>query len=314
MAVTAFCSAPHLHKPLAYSFSIDGQTKESGTPKPQKKPVSSTVVGEIKANGTAEQKQDAAEKPESWGSKFWCEINASDWFIGLFTLFLAIATYFLWRETERLAGGADDQADKMAASIKEAARAATAMEGVAISMASNAAVVKTSVEIQRELTDRNKLVTELQSRAYLDVTFESVTSQNVTTGFRYEPRMSIVNQGLTPAYKVKFRAACDLLIFPLDPNFTFPLPLQYSESTSVIGPRLNRILSGVAPRLFLPLEEQQLRIGTNQRLYIWGDVLYEDAFKIQRTVRFAKSFVWLGDPSPTQPIMSYDAPRHTDSD
>jgi len=55
---------------------------------------------------------EQAYKRTSWALKFWCDVNASDFAVGLFTLFLVIATYFLWCETERVARGDDDQADK----------------------------------------------------------------------------------------------------------------------------------------------------------------------------------------------------------
>jgi hypothetical protein len=111
------------------------------------------------------------------------------------------------------------------------------MERVAKAMAQNAESVKTSVAMQREIADRQKLVTELQSRAYLSIVLVGVVPQNSDTGYRYEPRLGIVNNGSTPAYDVSFRASSDLCHFPLPPDFAFPLPEAIpSRSISVIGP------------------------------------------------------------------------------
>ncbi|HEY1710275.1 MAG TPA: hypothetical protein VGG10_18540, partial [Rhizomicrobium sp.] len=53
---------------------------------------------------------------EQWIKRFGCEINGADYLLALFTIILAISTILLWRETERLARGAEDsqrQLEKM---------------------------------------------------------------------------------------------------------------------------------------------------------------------------------------------------------
>lgn len=101
------------------------------------------------------------------------------------TLMVAAFTFTLWRATKRLWRSAEDQltefrrslntaethAGHMAASVAQAALAATAMQSVAESAAANTVVVKTVSETNRAIADRQKVVTELQSRAYITVLF-----------------------------------------------------------------------------------------------------------------------------------------------
>lgn len=183
------------------------------------------------------------------------------------------------------------------------------MEGVATSMSTNAESVKTSVAISREIADRQKLVTELTSRAYLSVLFSAMVPQNLQTRVRYEPRMTILNNGQTPAYNVNFRIAADVMPFPLRPGFEFPLPPATNNINS-LGPHLTKIISAVVPRLYAPLEVQQITDGVNQRIYVWGIVTYIDAFKIERSVEFCQSFAWLADGN----VMSFDTTEHNRAD
>jgi hypothetical protein len=247
---------------------------------------------------------------QSWTHSFFCDVKVSDYFIALFTLVLAIVTYFLWRETERLAKEADDQSNKMRASIDEAAKSAKAMESVAKSMASNAESVKESLATNKQIAERQKLITELQSRAYLSVTFLGLVPQDATTGIRFEPRVNLVNLGNTPAYNVRFTVVADVLPFPIRDDFTYQLPTTLTSPTT-LGPRLEKVITAVVPKMYPPIEEQQIRNGAGQRIVIWGRVEYEDAFKIKRTLKFAQACFFLLD---GKTAMSTDAPRHNEAD
>lgn len=48
---------------------------------------------------------------EQWIKRFACNVNGADYVLAWFTIFLAISTFYLWRVTERLAQGADKQAE-----------------------------------------------------------------------------------------------------------------------------------------------------------------------------------------------------------
>jgi hypothetical protein len=226
------------------------------------------------------------------------------------TVFVAAFTYTLWRATTRLWRSSQQHSSHLESSINEASRSATAMEKVANAMAENAESVKTSVTMQREIADRQKLITELQSRAYLSIVLMGVVPQNSDTGYRYEPRLAIVNNGSTPAYDVSFRASSDLCHFPLAPDFAFPLPEAVpTRSISVIGPHQNKILTVPVPRIYSEQEVQALKLGITQRIFAWGVVAYRDAFGLDRRVRFCQSFVCLANDN----VMGFDTNRHNDA-
>lgn len=165
--------------------------------------------------------------------------------------------------------------------------------------------------INKEIAERQKLVTELQSRAYLSVAFAAVVPQNRDTGYRYEPRFAIINHGHTPAYDVSFRINADVCPFPLPADFTFPLPNAVpTRSVSIIWPQQNKIITAVLPRLYSDEEERAIKDGVAQRINVWGIVTYRDAFQIERHVRFSQSIIWLADRTTT---MSYDTNRHNEA-
>jgi len=204
---------------------------------------------------------------------------------------------------------ATSQTRDVQASIAEATRAATAMENVATSMAESAESVRTSVAINREIADTQKLVTELQSRAYLVAIFAAMTPQNDTTNIRFQPHIQIENRGNTPAYDVRFSISADVAAFPLRDEFTFALPPQPLGHSSAIGPGLHKLISGVVPKIYPKVEADQVCMGVGQRVIAWGIVKYRDAFKIERSLKFGFTFYQIG-----ASWMSMDTERHNDAD
>jgi hypothetical protein len=226
------------------------------------------------------------------------------------TIVFGVQAYMLKQTIEKMDEIAGQQTKDVQASVAEATRAAAAMEGVSISMASNVESVRESVGINREIADRQKLITELQSRAYLTILFEALVPQNPSTGIRFQPRMRIENRGNTPAHDIRFSIVADVLPFPLRDDFTFPLPTDTAGHSSVIGPGLNKMISAVVPKLYPDTEATQISIGVGQRIATWGIVKYRDAFNIERSVRFGFTHYLLGE---TQ-WMSMDTTRHNESD
>jgi hypothetical protein len=69
-------------------------------------------------------------------------------------------------------------------------------------------------------------------------------------------------------------------------------------------------MAHVVPRLYDPFEVQQIMAGITRRIYVWGEVVYEDAFRIKRYVKFSQSLFWLANGS----VMTEDTDRHNDAD
>jgi hypothetical protein len=78
--------------------------------------------------------------------------------IALFTIVLAISTILLWRETERLAEGADDQAEKMRQSIREQRRTAFASIVAARAAKRSASAARDALKSDRAWITFNMIV------------------------------------------------------------------------------------------------------------------------------------------------------------
>lgn len=218
---------------------------------------------------------------------------------------------------------AKGQTADMRASIGEATRAASAMEGVAqsleVSTASNAA----SVSISREIADRQKLVTELGSRAYLSVVFNAAAYQDAD--HRFEGQIVVGNRGNTPAYDVTVKATVGIVQSPIPDDFEFPLTdRDLSGSVSFIAPGLSKMITRAFRDRVAEADVAGIKSGAGPRCFaMWGIVDYKDAFNEPRFVKFAFSMSWLdwapgkgkdkdGNVLPPQ-SMSYDTARHNEA-
>ncbi|HLK47280.1 MAG TPA: hypothetical protein VKT49_04045 [Bryobacteraceae bacterium] len=215
----------------------------------------------------------------------------------------------LKQTVEKMDEIARGQSADIQASITQATRAAVAMEGVAISMAENAESMRLGVAINREIADRQKIVTELQSRAYLVVLFDGMVVQNPQTGVRFEPKLKLINQGNTPAKNIRFAAFSDVTAFPIRDDFPFSVPQVLPSYSTTIGPHLHKIISGVVPKMYNTTEAYQLTQGVGQRIISWGIVKYQDAFDVERFVKFGFTFFLMSKEN----WFSADTEKHNDS-
>jgi len=102
-------------------------------------------------------------------------------------------------------------------------------------MATSAESVRESVTISKDIATTQKFATELQSRAYLSVFFDSAIYQDVNHVF--EATAVIRNHGNTPAYDVVFKATAQIVPVPFPEDFAYPLPDDSAGgSVSLIAP------------------------------------------------------------------------------
>jgi hypothetical protein len=216
-----------------------------------------------------------------------------------------------------------DSAKDVQASIAEAVRSAKAMEGVAESMSVNAASVKESVRISREIADMQKLATTLQSRAYLSAGLNAAKFQDANHVF--EVQALLRNHGNTPAYDVTFRSVVQIIDTPIPEDFTFPLPDETAgTSVSLMAPGTIKLIThSVAAKVPEDQVEGIKRGKPPRALAMWGSVKYRDAFAETRHLKFAFIVFWIpwvlgmdkdkdGKPLPEQ-VMSVDTARHNDA-
>src|SRR5260370_15150258 len=129
-----------------------------------------------------------------------------------------------------------------------------------------------------------------QQRDYLCVNFATAAFQNRETTLRFEVRLVLINVGLTPGYKVSYKARADVLPFPLPDDFDFSLPdILTGSETTLGGFGQNLILSAIVDRIYSEEEEAEIKAGSNKRLYIFGTANYEDAYHIKTNTNFCLS-------------------------
>ena len=174
----------------------------------------------------------------------------------------------------------------MKESIHEAARAATAMQHVADAVASSAKASNESLAVFKDANAR-------QMRAYLTVGLGGVINQDKTNNYRLEVRMTLLNTGNTPAYKIRSTTRIDVLPLPLPKDFALPTAPLQNGAGGVLGPHQNFILTGVADHFYSDEDINEIQFGAKKQLYVFGTVTYEDAFGIQRLTNFCQRIAWL---------------------
>jgi|ERR1051326_2521217 hypothetical protein len=271
----------------------------------------------VKIAPSPKTKQEAAQDEnralDQSAANWWMvRVTFAVFIVGLIqTVVFAVQAWRLKQTIDKMDEVSGKQTKDIRASIAEATRSATAMEGIADSMASNVTFLRGSLEISREIANTQQLIIELQSRAYLVVVFDSMMPQITNQGIRFEPRMKVVNKGNTPAQEIRFAMAADAQPMPLSPDFAFPLPTDpLTASGGVLGPGLHKTLKAVVPQMFSEPERAQLVSGIGRRIIAWGIIRYKDVIGKDRYVRFGVTFFCVGD----NKWMSEDTARHNESD
>ncbi len=222
----------------------------------------------------------------AWLVRFFTEVNFADVSIAAFTGMLWWSTRALWRETKRLAEGADDQADKMAQSIAQATRAADAMRALADSAAISSDAATASVTTVKERTAQ-------QMRAYLTVVVHGGVYQERDKGLKFEAKPMLINTGQTPAHKVNYWANAAILPTELPADFDFPEPENKRSFTVVLGPHQNFVLNAFVKDFIDDDQVEPVKRGTDKSLYIWGRITYEDIFGEAKHTNFCQRIIWL---------------------
>jgi len=267
-----------------YRESTKDYTDNEGQGAQAPQPTGAQVV-KAQATPEAAQNSEGNEHPRkdntfgSWAGH-WLGHMVSDP-ISLFTLVLAISTVLLWMDTRRLAKGAEAQSIDMQNSIKEAGRAATAMEGISVSMASNA-----------KTAESMRLILIQQMRAYLTIVVGGCSYQERGRNIKFESRPKIENTGLTPAKNVSHRTRAAILPVPVK-DFNFPLDDVQFSGRSILGQHQDFTINGVVSDFIPDDEVDSVRFCKNDRaLCVWGEVTYEDIFGGRWCKKFFHINVW----------------------
>lgn len=136
-----------------------------------------------------------------------------------------------------------------------------------------------------------------QLRAYITVnpSFEFFDHQNSRRGDKFKFTAKIRNCGQTPAYEVSCGHSVSLLPYPLPKKY--PLVADYDLDTSVItlAPNQESTLFFEANKYYQPNEVRAMKLSENQRLFIYGKIIYKDIFKKKRFTSFCYLLEWNGN-------------------
>lgn len=211
------------------------------------------------------------------------------------SLLIAIFTGTLWYATIGMLQASDQQGAAMERSIAESARAATTMEQVAKHFADNVETFRTR--------------SAQQMRAYLSVLVSGAIYQERERNFKFEGKPAMLNTGHTPARKVGYKARADILPVPLPSDFAFPLPDKIINGAASLGPQQHFLMSAVVDRFCDDADVGAIKRADGRALYVWGVVIYEDAFGNKQTTKFCQILTWL----PDNKIWGYFTDSHNDA-
>jgi hypothetical protein len=219
-------------------------------------------------------------------------VNATYILGAIALLQLIVFGYQAYKLKQTVESAAEQSAD-MKKYIGEAERSANAMETIA-----------------EAIETGNKAII----RAYLTVTIGSAlyqerggVGQNDT---RFEGRPTLVNNGNTPARRVRIQRAAQVLPNPLPPDFQFPLPEGGDEGDATVGARINYTINCIV-KDFVPYSEvSAVKEGNGKCLYVWGRITYEDVFGDPHLTRFAQCLFW----NPNNTVYGIYIPGQNDAD
>ena len=221
--------------------------------------------------------------------------------VALFTGILAVATIGLWIYTallwkitfnlskEAKASG-DAQAAKMQESISEAARAAAAMERVALSMDINANQIVRSVGISENMSKQQMLFGRLQIRPRISVLIGGARFQNEFINFEASPILH--NTGQSPAINLRYTVNAAILPVNLPDDFRFPVP-KAPGGQNILGPQKDAALVAVVSDRVPDDEVEAIKFGVKKNLFVWGAIRYNDGFGKTYRCTFAQRIYWV---------------------
>ena len=105
----------------------------------------------------------------------------------------------------------------------------------------------------------------------------------------------ILNNGTTPAYRVRSSATAKIIPDSLVAHFQFQIPDAAAVSQASIGPRENRIMSAIVPDYVDDADVEGIKKGDGKALWVWGIVHYDDVFGHARFTEFCQRLLWLPD-------------------
>jgi hypothetical protein len=160
------------------------------------------------------------------------------------------------------------------------------MEEVAKHIAVSAQAALESVAAVKERT-------AAQMRAYLSVNIGGAIYQEREKNIRFEAKPAIINNGFTPAYRVRYRAKAAIRTTPFPADFDYLLAPRIEEGGGVIGSQQTFVMSAIVDDYIPDEDVGDIKVGHKGSLQVWGLVEYDDIFGDHHETEFSQNLIWL---------------------
>jgi len=198
------------------------------------------------------------------------------------------------------------QSQSMAESVKETARFASAMEGVAKSLEITAKASQQAAVASLQSIDSLRQ----QMRARLIVIVGGGVPQDRGKNVKFDASPTILNTGFTPARNVRTRTKSAILPIPLPADFDQSIESGEDEGGNFIGAHQNAQTHTFVED-FVPDEQvEDIKTGKGPGMYVWGFITYEDVFGENHTTKFCHRLTWL----PAGNVYGHYIPGRNDAD
>jgi hypothetical protein len=220
----------------------------------------------------------------------------------LVTAALALYTALLYRATVDLGKRAKESAEEQAAK----------MERVATGIAASANAASQSVLTAKEMATTQRLVTNLQLRAYVfavGLSNEYYAPIAAKDSYTWRIRPQWQNSGATPTKGMTICTSAEIRDTVLPDNFDFPYA-QSDVGTGLIAPRIT-LRGGPAPLQAITIQDIEDLQKRRKFLYLWGWAKYKDVFPDtpQHITKFCWQILALGNPRTFKPQSTNEGER-----
>jgi hypothetical protein len=245
------------------------------------------------------------------------EKTSSDWWLigltgvlalvgGLQLVTFGIQAHRLKQTVDAMQGQSAD----MKFSIAESSRSANAMELVAAHLSVNVDKITETVQINKDIANRQREFGELQLRAIVGVRIGPSTFQDEKNVFASGP--VFINTGHTAAQKFRYRIRADILPVPLPGDYKFRLPPS-AKSNALLPPQEPRDAYTIVDHRVPDGDVVRIKRGINDSLYVWGTAAYEDAFGRTKRLTFLQQITWIGGEGESERVRGVFPNKHNQS-
>jgi len=204
-------------------------------------------------------------------------LSTAEVFIAVGTMWLAAATTLLWIATHKLHAGAEKASATTATQVAQQIQAAVASNEALRAVAD---ATKNNAVLMSELMSK-------QFRSYMVADFGRGFYQDKYFSFGAEA--VIRNRGLTPAHNVSFWLSAKVMKGDAI-DLAMPVGTTVAKNDATIAPTQEYVIRRSVDHRFSDDEVNEILEGVKQKLFLYGEILYEDIYGKSHITKFCHTF------------------------